>query len=144
EPSYMTAALPSDAGGRISLRARSRIEELIRPATVVACGPGLGRSGGLRYLVAALFARVERSMVLDADALNAMAEVAVFSPEGTPDPAPAPRILTPHPGEFARLTGLATTEVQTNRENLARDFAERHGVVLILKGDHSVITDGAR
>src|SRR5207247_4335282 len=63
EPSYMTAGLPSDASGRISVRALLRIEELARVATAVACGPGLGRSGGLRHLVASLFVRLDRPMV---------------------------------------------------------------------------------
>src|SRR5262249_25531346 len=63
---------------------------------------------------------------------------------GTVQPMPAPRVLTPHPGEFGRLTGLATAAVQANREELARDFAARHGVVVILKGHRSIITDGER
>ena len=57
-------------------------------------------------------------------------------------PPPAPRILTPHPGEFARLIGHEKIE-QHEREALAQDFARRTGTVLVLKGHHTVITDGA-
>jgi NAD(P)H-hydrate epimerase len=133
----MTAELPGDAGGRISLRAASRIGELAGAATAVACGPGLGRSRGLNLLVSDLYSRVDRPLVLDADALNALAEGELPSP-------PAPRVLTPHPGEFARLLGIKTAEVQSRREELATQFAARHGVVVVLKGHETVVSDGTR
>ncbi len=157
EPSYMTAALPGDAAGRISLRAGSRIRELAGAATAVACGPGLGRSRGLDLLVSDLYSQLDRPLVLDADALNALAETGVLTPtksSARPSSAgkssrsksspPAPRVLTPHPGEFARLLGLKTAEVQLRREELARQFAAEHGIVIVLKGHETVISDGTR
>jgi NAD(P)H-hydrate epimerase len=77
-------------------------------------------------------------MVVDADALFALAQV----PDALATP-PAPRILTPHPGEFARLTGRPKIE-HHEREALAQSFAERTGTILVLKGHHTVITDGAQ
>jgi NAD(P)H-hydrate epimerase len=81
-------------------------------------------------------------MVLDADALNALAEGELSSTQS--NSPPAPRVLTPHPGEFARLLRTKTAEVQSHREELAAQFAKRHGVVVVLKGRQTVVTDGAR
>jgi NAD(P)H-hydrate epimerase len=142
EPSYMTAELPADRAGHISLRSLERIEELAASATVVACGPGLGRSGGLTHLVATLYERVERPLVLDADGLNALAQSGTLASQ--PRRLSAPRVLTPHPAEFARLISASTGDVQARREELAQRFAADHGIVLILKGHRSVITDGRR
>jgi NAD(P)H-hydrate epimerase len=75
-------------------------------------------------------------MVVDADALWALAQKA-----GALAKPMAPRVLTPHPGEFARLLGVEKIDAQ-KRESLARDFAQRTGVVLVLKGHRTVITDG--
>ena len=100
EPSYMTVPLPSDADGHIGPGAFDRIAELAEKATVIACGPGLGRSLHLDQLVLRLYQEITKPMVFDADALNALA----CEPETLAHPG-APRILTPHPGEFARLIG---------------------------------------
>jgi NAD(P)H-hydrate epimerase len=137
EPSYMTVALPADRAGRIALDARARIAELARAATVVACGPGLSRSLGLDVLVGWLYRNVPRPMVVDADALNALAArpAALAEPGG-------PRILTPHPGEFARLAGVKLA--QREREELAVELAARWRVVLVLKGHQTLVTDGRR
>jgi NAD(P)H-hydrate epimerase len=139
----MTTELPTDRAGRISVKAISVIEDLARDATVIACGPGLGRSRGLTHLVESLYERIARPMVLDADALNALSETQTFKAR-LPPRLPAPRISTPHPAEFGRLLQLPTADVQSQREQLSQQFAARHGVVLILKGHRSVITDGTR
>jgi NAD(P)H-hydrate epimerase len=97
----------------------------------------------LTHLVTTLYERMDRPLVLDADALNALAEAAIFAAKA-PRRSTAPRVLTPHPAEFARLIGVSTAEVQARRQGIAQQFAARHGVVLILKGHDSVITDGAR
>ena len=100
EPSYMTVPLPADAAGRIAAGAFDRIVELAEPATVIACGPGLGRSFDLDQIVVRLYQEIAKPMVFDADALNALAA----EPDVLAHPG-GPRILTPHPGEFARLIG---------------------------------------
>ncbi|HUT92531.1 MAG TPA: NAD(P)H-hydrate dehydratase [Thermoguttaceae bacterium] len=136
EPSYMTAPLPSDRAGRIALEARPRIVELAETATVVACGPGMGRSLGLDALVSWLYANLPQPMVVDADGLNALsARRKVLSKPG------GPRILTPHPGEFARLLGTDRVPAE-KREAEAVRFAKRCGVVVVLKGHQTCITDG--
>jgi NAD(P)H-hydrate epimerase len=138
EPSYMTLALPSDRGGRIALSAWPRVLNVTSTATVVACGPGLGRSLGLDVLVSRLYTESPRPMVVDADALNALA----VRPEVLPGAA-GPRILTPHPGELARLLGRDRVAAE-EREATGIEMAARCGVVLVLKGHRTLVTDGRR
>lgn len=138
EPALMTIPLPHDEAGRIVPLALSVLAEFLDKATAIAIGPGLGQSDALAELVGELYQTARQPMVVDADALNALAK----QPEILPRAA-GPRVLTPHPGEFARLTGrdkIPTAE----RESLAREFAAKHGVVLVLKGHHTVITDDTR
>ena len=138
EPSYMTVPLPSDPAGRISLAARGKIIELAAAATVVACGPGLGRSPGLDALVGWLYTNLPMPLVVDADGLNALAA----RPDVLAKPA-GPRILTPHPGELARLLGAERVSAD-RREAAAVDLAARCGVVVVLKTHRTLITDGQR
>jgi NAD(P)H-hydrate epimerase len=141
EPSYLTIALPEDDGGRISRLAAGEILSRAASATAVAIGPGWGRSADLIELAHAFYTSIERPVVVDADALNALAS----SPAGFPKAPPgAPRILTPHPGEFARLVKTDTKSVQADREGLAAGFAREHGVIVVLKGHGTVITDGEK
>ncbi len=129
---FMTVPLAED-GGCVSAAAADRVLELT--ADVVAVGPGLGSGPGVSAFVRALLARCEAPLILDADALNACAG----------DPAmligreERPVIITPHPGEMARLIGCATEDVQANRLGLATEFAARHGVTVVLKGYRTII-----
>ncbi len=136
EPSAMTIALAADAHGQIAGAAWADLEKAAALATAVACGPGLGHSLELVELVGRLYHRVKQPMVVDADGLNALAQQPEALAQGG-----GPRILTPHPGEFGRLIGRETIRPQ-DRESLARDFASRTGTVVVLKGHHTVITDG--
>ncbi len=137
EPSYMTVALPSDRAGRIAISARSKIFAQAQTATVVAFGPGTGRSLGLNVLAGWLYQHLAQPMVIDADGLTALAA----RPEVLAQPG-GPRILTPHPGEFARLIGKKLEGDQRNQA--AVDLAARCGVVVVLKGHRTWITDGRR
>ena len=105
-------------------------------ATVTIAGPGLGRDPATDRLVH-LIQRIGQPLVIDADGLNALADApAVLA--GLRE-AGQPRVLTPHPGEMARLVGRPTVDVQTNREAIALDAARRWGVVVALKGAHTVV-----
>lgn len=141
EPSYLTLGLPEDDQGRIRTGALARLNEVLPSQSAVAIGPGLGQSAGLLDLIGELYTSASQPMVVDADALNLLAKrpYLLTRPEGA-----APRILTPHPGEFARLTGLDGSTIQQNRQQHAADFARKHGVLLLLKGRNTIITDGAR
>jgi len=136
EPSYMTTGLPADDAGRIAWTAREKIAELAEAATVTAVGPGLGRSGELDLLVEWLYENLAEPMVVDADGLNALAA----RPEVLARPG-GPRVLTPHPGEFARLLGTRNVSPD-ERQAAAVELAGRSGVVLVLKGHRTIITDG--
>ncbi|MGE5194858.1 MAG: NAD(P)H-hydrate dehydratase [Deltaproteobacteria bacterium] len=141
EPSCLTVALSEDDQGRISRTATAEVLSRAQHATAVAIGPGWGKSPDLTELANMLYTHVERPLVVDADALNALAS----SPAGVPKPPHgAPRILTPHPGEFARLLTTQTKSVQHDRETMAVEFARRHGAIVILKGHGSVVTDGEK
>ena len=134
-PCYMTTPLPADAHGRISVSACEQIVELAASATALALGPGLGRSAELDELVPLLYRRIERPMVVDADALNALAD----SPPALSSPG-AQRILTPHPGEFARLHGRMPHSTE-ERMAAAAELARRSGAVVLLKGHRTCISD---
>jgi NAD(P)H-hydrate epimerase len=136
EPSYMTVPLPSDEEGRIVTAAREKLLHLTETATVVGLGPGLGRSREIEELVGWLYENVARPMVVDADALHALSVL----PQSMARPG-GPRILTPHPGEFARL--LHRDKIPPmEQHSAALDLAKRCGVVVVLKGHRTLITDG--
>ena len=139
EPSYMTYPLPQDGEGTIAFdAARPILERLAKPATVLAVGPGLGQSEGIKAMVRWVIESVEVPTVLDADALNALAGHFDVSA------SKRPLIITPHPGEFGRLLGKTTAEVQADRESLAGNFAREHKIVVVLKGNGTIVTDGER
>ncbi|MDZ4781669.1 MAG: NAD(P)H-hydrate dehydratase [Planctomycetia bacterium] len=135
-PAYMTLALPSDRHGRIARTAWDALHRAIEQVNVVAIGPGLGRSLGLGWLVDRLYREVALPMVVDADALNALAD------RGTPlAEHSGPRILTPHSGEFRRLVPNSSND-RAEQESQAIELARSAGIVLVLKGHHTLVTDG--
>ncbi len=139
EPSYMTVALADDED-HIAQTATATCIGLAKSATAVALGPGLGRRPHLIDFVIDAYREISQPMVVDADALFALAErkVALAKPGG-------PRILTPHPGEFARFAGSVPEGSQrsTAAAELARSDTQGTTVV-VLKGHHTVVTDGTR
>ena len=139
ESSYLTIPLPCCSQGGISIRAQSILDERLPAMSACAIGPGLGRHPATGALVCKAYQTCLQPLVVDADALN---ELAVHLT--APDEAAGPRILTPHPGEFARLTNRTIAEVQQHRDELAIEFAARFGVILLLKGSGTVITDGRK
>jgi ADP-dependent NAD(P)H-hydrate dehydratase len=141
EPSYMTYPLPCDENGLIQLTtAQPILERLVKTASVIAVGPGLGQSDDIRQLVRFLISAAGKPLVIDADGLNALAgQTDLLS--GLSHPV----IVTPHPGEFARLIGAQIAEVQSDRIGRAtRMAALSESLVVVLKGAGTVVTDGAR
>lgn len=132
----MTEPLAETSGGSVSREASGRALELASARDVVAIGPGLGSGDdSTRTFVRDVVARRERPMVIDADGLNALAPWK-DEPKGSPG---LPLIVTPHPGEMARLVGRPIEEVVNNRVEVARDFATTRSVVVVLKGSRTVI-----
>lgn len=139
QPCYMAAPLPEDAAGRLAVDAVARLADLAGTADSVVLGPGLGQSLAIRQVIEDLVGRLTQPILLDADALNVLgAEPACLATRQ------APLVLTPHPGEFARLSGTGPREVQASRLERAITFARRHHCVLLLKGAGTLITDGQR
>jgi NAD(P)H-hydrate epimerase len=136
EPCYTTISLPADDNGRILASAAS-LAEVIDSNDVLALGPGLGRSAALDALVATLWADVPQPALFDADALNALA---AFS-KSLPQPA-GPRVLTPHPGEWQRITGIAAADRAAQCAAAVR-WAAKQRCVVVLKGWQTFVTDGA-
>ncbi len=133
---FMTAPLPETESGTVSLRAldHGRLDSLVEGKSVLAVGPGIGGAPETAELARAVVNRYDVPVVLDADGLNAFAGcVSGFRAEGRT------RVLTPHPGEMARLTGQTTSEIQAHRVEVARDFASRYRVYLVLKGFRTLV-----
>lgn len=138
EPSYTTAALPCGDGGLLSGGSVRAAVDLLADRDAVGVGPGLGSSNVVRKLVRGLICEATVPLVLDADALNAVAA------EGMSLKRDAPTIVTPHPGEFVRLTGRSSEDVAADRQVLAAEYAAQHEAIVVLKGAATIVTDGVQ
>lgn len=139
EPSYMTAGLPTDESGQLSAKAAICIQPLLAGKDSVAIGPGLGQSAAAGHLLSAVLQTAECPVVLDADALNLAASDGLLKTSNRKSSL----ILTPHPGEFSRQTGLSISAVNSARKQIAEQFAAEHQVVVVLKGAGTVVTNGS-
>src|SRR5262252_4268869 len=132
----MTEALEETHDGAISSAALDRALQLAQKRTVIAVGPGLSSSDeSTRAFARAMMEKRTAPMVIDADGLNALAPW----PEDLKGSDEAPIIVTPHPGEMARLTGKTNAEVVADRINVAQEFATKHHIITVLKGSRTVI-----
>ena len=130
---YMSEPLgESDTG---SVRSESIDHALELPHDVIACGPGLGRTRDVAEFVRCLLDQATVPLVLDADALSVLAD----DPGRLTGRDERDVIITPHPGEMARLIGSSVEEVQANRIEVATDFATTHRLYVVLKGHRTVI-----
>jgi hydroxyethylthiazole kinase-like uncharacterized protein yjeF len=133
-PELMTLPLREGPNGEIdsSNLDPESLRRLTERATVLAMGPGMGADP--EAFVLGMIGKTTLPLVIDADALNILAR----HPEKI-DGSQRTVVLTPHPGEMARLAGISTKEVQASRESLAREFATRHNVTVVLKGWRTLI-----
>jgi NAD(P)H-hydrate epimerase len=130
----MLKPLPETKAGSLSLKALPEIVSAIEQRDAAAIGPGLSQQAQTKELVRQLLPKTRKPLVLDADGLNALAEEVVLLRK-----LPLPIILTPHPGEMARLIKLSSQDVQQDRERIAREFAKRYRVIVVLKGHETVV-----
>jgi NAD(P)H-hydrate epimerase len=130
---YMTEPLAESKVGAVTKAAVDRILELRHD--VIACGPGLGRGAGVGEFVRALLERSDAPLVLDADALTVLGD----DPGRVMGREERDVIITPHPGEMARLIGASIEDVQANRIDVAAGFATTHNVHVVLKGHRTII-----
>jgi len=130
----MTLGLAQTESGQLSAKGLEFLTPQLKDKQALALGPGLGTDPETRDLVNALVTISQIPMVIDADGLNCLAD----------DPsilnkAQAPVILTPHPGEMARLMGKTSAEIQADRLTVARTFSKRYQVTLVLKGAQTLV-----
>jgi len=137
-PELMTWPLPVGATGGISADALApdALAGLMAGKTVLAIGPGIGQAAETVKFVTGLLATAKIPAVIDADALNILAAKPVLLAKLAKGRTV---VLTPHPGEMARLASITVAEVQASRLKVARGFAERFGVTLVLKGARTLI-----
>ena len=139
EPCLMTIGLPDDSDAGLLALPENRVAALLQGRDAIGIGPGMGRSPAASQLLRDVLAQADCPVVVDADGLNIAAEFRMFS---------APRncqcVITPHPGEFSRLTGRSIVDIEQHREELAQEFADTHQLVVALKGPGTIVTDGTR
>jgi NAD(P)H-hydrate epimerase len=140
EPCYTTLPLAEDNDGRVSPKALPAILDAAQDNDVVAIGPGMGQSPGLRSILDALIQQEGLRLLIDGDGLNNLSKIA-----GWPSRRKAQIVLTPHPGEMRRLwSGLFREEIPPDRQATAARVAQTAGAVVALKGAGTVVTDGDR
>ncbi|HKD03916.1 MAG TPA: NAD(P)H-hydrate dehydratase [Terriglobales bacterium] len=137
-PEVMTEPLEETEAGTISMRALEygRMDALAQGKSVLALGPGISRHPETSEFVRTVVAKAKTPVVLDADGLNAY--------EGRATELPGLGrllVITPHPGEMARLIKSTAAAVQSDRINIARSFAREHGVIVVLKGHRTLVAD---
>jgi len=137
EPCVMTLGLPDDVAGLLP-PTPAVIDEILQGRNAVGCGPGLGRSSAAASLTRALLLSAACPLVLDADSLQQEL------PPLLKQQRRCACVITPHPGEFSRMTGLSSSEIAGSRERLAAEFAREYNTIVVLKGHRTVVTDGSR
>ncbi len=132
-PEYMSEALNETAQGRIDASAIDQVLAMQRD--VIAVGPGIGVDAGTREFMWTLLERADVPLVIDADGLNAFDDepARLVAREGQTV------IITPHPGEMARLLGVSAADVQANRLEMAVNFATTHRLYVVLKGSRTLV-----
>ena len=131
----MTHPLPEREKGSLSDHCLDEILTLLSQKQALAIGPGIGTRKGTKKLVEKLIEKTRIPLIIDADAINCIC--------GNPEilnTKKAPAILTPHPGEMARLCQVPTSDIQENRVLFASQFAAAHDVCLVLKGAQTVVS----
>jgi len=138
-PEAMTEPLASTARGGLAEAALVRLLDLARERDAVVLGPGLGQDPETRALVRAFVRECPVPLVIDADGLNALAAAAGEASGFGALRRETPTVLTPHPGEMARLVGARTSEVQRDRPGRAVALARETGAVVVLKGERTLV-----
>jgi hydroxyethylthiazole kinase-like uncharacterized protein yjeF len=133
----MTMPAAETADHTLAMAALDVLLERTEQCDAVALGPGISQHEETRRLVRALVESIEKPLVVDADGLNNLVGATEVLKRRR-----AATVLTPHPGEMARLAGISTSLVQEAREETAADLARGHKVVVVLKGSNTVVTDG--
>ncbi|MFI5112806.1 MAG: NAD(P)H-hydrate dehydratase [Terriglobales bacterium] len=134
----MTEPLAETEAGAISLSAieYGRLDAIVAGKTVIALGPGISRQADSVQFIRAIVDKYPQPLVMDADGLNAFAGSTEKLNGST-----RPLVVTPHPGEMARLAGISTKQVQQDRIGVARSFARDHHCIVVLKGHRTLVAE---
>ncbi len=137
-PELMTEALPETESGAISMRAfdYGLLDKMLEGKTLLAIGPGLSQHPETAAMVKRIVHESKLPMVIDADGLNALAGATELL-----DGRERTIVVTPHPGEMGRLTGISSSDVQARRVETARAMAMGHQIYVVLKGHTSLIAE---
>lgn len=136
-PCLMTIPLHEDASGRIASKSLDQLESWFLKADCIAIGPGMGRSRELQSLIVGLLRRVSCPLVIDADGLNNLAELSNWI-----DRLTQPTVITPHPGEWERLSGAVASEREAQCLAAIKAARASERLTIVLKGHHTLVTDG--
>jgi NAD(P)H-hydrate epimerase len=135
-PELMTEGLAETERGTFSILALESLRKVSESKDVAAIGPGISQDREAGQFVRALMDRSQLPVVLDADGLNAFQEHRQYLNGNN-----RPLVITPHPGEMSRLTGLSIQEIQSDRIGVARQYAREHNAYVVLKGNHTVVAE---
>lgn len=135
----MTLPLAQTKELSLSLAALKKICDFIKRVDVVVIGPGLTQNKSTQGLVRKVISKVDKPLVIDADALNALIGHLKILKKAVNRRGQL--ILTPHPGELARLLGVKAANIQNKRKAIAQKFARNYGVTLVLKGHRTIVAD---
>ncbi|NEZ46712.1 NAD(P)H-hydrate dehydratase [Clostridium niameyense] len=121
----------------ININEKERLNNLVSKSNCIAIGPGMGNNKKTEKIFLEVIKKCDCPMVIDADAINVLKDnLSIINY------AKDKLILTPHFGEFSRLSGYTIKEIRENRLSISKDFAQKYGVILVLKGYNTIITDG--
>ena len=135
----MTLPLPETKEQTLSLSAYKKIKDFMKDIDILVIGPGLGDNNSTYKLMRKIIFTVDKRIVIDADGLNAL--VGNLNILKLTNKRRFDAILTPHPGEMSRLTGLNITKIQKNRKDIAKKFAKDYNVTVVLKGYRTEVAD---
>ncbi|MFH1428140.1 MAG: NAD(P)H-hydrate dehydratase [Candidatus Margulisiibacteriota bacterium] len=136
-PEVITAGAAETPEGTLHTKAEGYILNPLAENDALAIGPGLSQNEKTQKLIASILRKCDKPAVIDADALAGIRDQGTGIRTSTPQ-----RILTPHPGEMARLMETTVKDVQDHRDIIAKEAAHRFGAIVVLKGHQTVITDG--
>ncbi len=136
----MSKKLPETKTHTIGPKAINICTEFIeKKADGLLIGPGMSNDKGTETFFKKFLPKINKPVIIDADALKILGRYLSVLAENSKN-----IILTPHPGEMTYLTGLKTSEINKNRENIAKEFAKKFSVIVVLKGYKTVVTDGEK
>jgi len=129
----MTLPLPETKEGSLGINGFDRIKTFLEKCDLAVIGPGLTQNISTQKLLLKLLSKIDKPMVIDADGLNALV--------GHLNLLSNMHVLTPHPKEMSRLSGLSISDIQGNRSEVAKKFAKKYKITLVLKGHKTVVSD---